>query len=43
MHKNEVIDRSIQVAGFSFVGQGENVGMAFMRLKPWDERQDVRE
>ena len=28
----------MQVAGFSFVGQGENVGMAFIALKPWDER-----
>src|SRR5690606_10866803 len=26
------------VAGFSFIGQGENVGMAFVKLKPWDER-----
>src|SRR3546814_4013407 len=29
----------MQVAGFSFVGQGENVGMAFIKLKPWDERE----
>ena len=29
----------MQVAGFSFVGQGENVGMAFVKLKPWDERE----
>ena len=28
----------MQVAGFSFVGSGENVGMAFIRLKPWSER-----
>ena len=28
----------MQVAGFSFVGSGENVGMAFIKLKPWDER-----
>src|SRR5690606_3810027 len=26
------------VAGFSFIGLGENVGMAFVKLKPWDER-----
>ncbi len=26
------------ISGFSFVGMGENVGMAFIRLKPWDER-----
>ncbi|WP_379655360.1 multidrug efflux RND transporter permease subunit [Pseudoxanthomonas sp. UC19_8] len=28
----------MQITGFSFLGQGENVGMAFIRLKPWDER-----
>ena len=26
------------ISGFSFVGQGQNVGMAFVRLAPWDER-----
>jgi len=26
------------VSGFSFVGQGQNVGIAFVRLKPWEER-----
>ncbi|WP_256643033.1 multidrug efflux RND transporter permease subunit [Stenotrophomonas sp. 9(2022)] len=29
----------MQIAGFSFVGSGENVGMGFIRLKPWDERK----
>src|SRR5690606_5950161 len=28
----------MQIAGFSFVGQGENVGMAFIKLKDWEER-----
>ncbi|MCR6664397.1 MAG: multidrug efflux RND transporter permease subunit [Luteimonas sp.] len=28
----------MQIAGFSFVGQGENVGMAFIRLSHWDDR-----
>jgi len=27
------------ISGFSFVGSAENVGMAFTRLKPWDERE----
>ena len=27
------------MAGFSFVGSGENVGMGFIRLKPWEERK----
>ncbi|HEX3895074.1 MAG TPA: efflux RND transporter permease subunit, partial [Rudaea sp.] len=39
--KNAAVDGVITVAGFSFVGQGENVGMAFFRFKPWDERKDV--
>lgn len=26
------------VAGFSFAGSGQNTGMAFVRLKDWDER-----
>ncbi len=37
----EGIEGMLQIAGFSFVGSGENVGMAFMRLKPWDERDVV--
>jgi multidrug efflux pump len=28
----------MQIAGFSFVGQGENVGMAFVRLQHWNDR-----
>ena len=31
----------MEVSGFSFVGAGENVGMAFIRLKPWEERDVV--
>ncbi len=26
------------VSGFSFVGQGQNVAIAFVRLRPWEER-----
>ncbi len=29
----------MQVAGFSFVGGGENTGMAFIKLKPWGDRK----
>jgi multidrug efflux pump len=38
MQKQDGFDGIFTVAGFSFVGQGENVGIAFIRLKPWDER-----
>jgi len=31
----------MQVTGFSFVGSGENVGMAFIRLKDWDARGET--
>ncbi len=36
--QNDAVDKVLDVAGFSFVGQGENVGMAFIRLKDWSER-----
>jgi multidrug efflux pump len=36
--KNPAIDGVIAVSGFSFLGQGENVGMAFFRFKPWKDR-----
>lgn len=28
------------IAGFSFAGSGQNMGMAFVKLKDWDERTD---
>jgi multidrug efflux pump len=39
LEKDDAFDGMMAVSGFSFVGQGENVGMAFIRLKPWDERE----
>ncbi|WP_075173304.1 efflux RND transporter permease subunit [Neptunomonas phycophila] len=33
------IDSYFTVAGFSFAGSGQNMGLAFVKLKPWDERQ----
>jgi multidrug efflux pump len=38
IQKNPAVDKVLDVAGFSFVGQGENVGLGFIRLKHWDER-----
>jgi multidrug efflux pump len=38
LHKSPAVEKVFDVAGFSFVGQGENVGLGFVRLKPWDER-----
>ena len=39
LRRNEAVDSVFQVGGFSFIGQGENVGLMFVRLKPWDERK----
>jgi multidrug efflux pump len=32
-------DHVLEISGFSFLGQGENVGMAFIKLKPWADRE----
>ncbi|MBC8127211.1 MAG: efflux RND transporter permease subunit, partial [Gloeobacteraceae cyanobacterium ES-bin-144] len=32
------IDHYFTVAGFSFAGRAQNSGLAFLRLKPWEER-----
>lgn len=32
------VESAFTVSGFSFSGQGQNVGLAFVRLKDWDER-----
>ncbi|WP_133477654.1 multidrug efflux RND transporter permease subunit [Cognatilysobacter segetis] len=39
VNKIDGYEGMMQVAGFSFIGQGENVGMAFIKLKPWNERK----
>lgn len=37
--QKEAVDSVFSVAGFSFAGGGQNAGMLFVRLRPWDERQ----
>ncbi len=39
LQQQEGFESVLEITGFSFVGQGENVGMAFIKLKPWDERE----
>jgi multidrug efflux pump len=43
--ESDVVDGVLTVAGFSFAGVGQNMGLVFVRLKPWEERtgkgQDV--
>lgn len=38
LNKSPAVDAVLDVAGFSFVGQSENVGLGFIRLKDWSER-----
>ncbi|NHF74578.1 efflux RND transporter permease subunit [Paracoccus xiamenensis] len=38
--ESEAVESVFAVSGFSFAGQGQNVGMAFVRLKDWAERED---
>ena len=37
--KQPEVDHVIGVLGFSFFGRGQNAALAFIRLKPWDERK----
>src|SRR6185295_16945947 len=32
------VDKMVSVLGFSFSGSGQNAALAFVPLKPWDER-----
>lgn len=36
--ENEMVESVFAVSGFSFAGQGQNMGLAFTKLKDWDER-----
>ena len=37
------VESVFSVAGFSFAGQGQNMGMAFVKLKDWSERTDPKD
>jgi multidrug efflux pump len=37
--EKETVSSLFTVAGFSFAGRGQNAGLAFVQLKPWDERK----
>ena len=38
MLKQPEVQSMVGVVGFSFAGSGQNAGLAFVTLKPWDER-----
>jgi multidrug efflux pump len=40
-NEKDAVASVLTVAGFSFGGSGQNTGLAFVRLKDWDERNTV--
>ena len=42
LDKQPEFEGMMQITGFSFVGSGENVGMAFIKLKPWARARHQR-
>jgi HAE1 family hydrophobic/amphiphilic exporter-1/multidrug efflux pump len=40
--ERESIDSVMSIVGFNFGARGQNAGLAFVRLKPWDERKGDR-
>jgi multidrug efflux pump len=38
LDKDPAVEGVLQVTGFSFIGSGENAGMAFIKLKDWSKR-----
>ena len=39
LHDIHDVDTVMEVSGFSFVGQGESVGLGFVKLKDWSDRK----
>ncbi|ABS24782.1 efflux RND transporter permease subunit [Anaeromyxobacter sp. Fw109-5] len=37
--EKDSVESVMSIAGFSFSARGQNTGVAFIRLKPWDERE----
>lgn len=38
--EKDAVDSVFTVAGFSFAGRGQNMGLAFIKMKDWSERTD---
>jgi len=41
--ESEVVSSVFTVTGFNFAGRGQNSALAFIGLKPWDERPDAED
>ncbi|MRR56429.1 MAG: efflux RND transporter permease subunit, partial [Deltaproteobacteria bacterium] len=39
--EQKTVESLITVAGFSFAGRGQNMGLAFVKLKDWDQRRSA--
>ncbi|SEA67538.1 efflux RND transporter permease subunit [Variovorax sp. YR216] len=42
MLKQPEVENMVGVLGFSFSGQGQNAGLAFVTLKDWEQRKDAQ-
>ena len=40
--EKEAIESVMSIAGFNFGSRGQNAGVAFVRLRPWDQRPGLR-
>jgi hydrophobe/amphiphile efflux-1 (HAE1) family protein len=40
--EKDAVESVLTIAGFNFGSRGQNAGVAFVRLKPWDERTSAR-
>jgi HAE1 family hydrophobic/amphiphilic exporter-1/multidrug efflux pump len=40
--EKDAIEGLMTISGFGFGGRGQNVGTSFVKLRPWDEREDKR-
>jgi hydrophobe/amphiphile efflux-1 (HAE1) family protein len=40
--EKDAIDSVMSIVGFNFGARGQNAGLAFVRMKPWDERKGDR-
>jgi len=40
--EKEAVESVLSIAGFNFGSRGQNAGVGFVRLKPWDERKGDR-
>ncbi|MBQ4829477.1 efflux RND transporter permease subunit [Alteromonas sp. MMG017] len=38
--ESDVVDRAFSISGFNFSGTGQNAGMGFISLYPWDDRTE---